>query len=129
MSEENSVSIENLVFVGLNKRVAALDRRDGRIVWTWKWPSVTKFFSFGGFANRLVTVVYDNEQLFVSINGYQYCLDAATGEQLWFNSMEGFGHGVSSVVTSRSNPDNSAGQHAAAAATEKASMIPPLGSR
>ena len=109
MSEQNSVSIDNLVFVGLNKRVAALDRRDGRIVWTWKWPSVTSFFSVPPFWGKWFEkdrVVYDNEQLFVSLRGYQYCLDAATGEQLWSNRLEGFGHGNASITTPGSNPDN-----------------------
>jgi hypothetical protein len=37
--------------------------------------------------------------LIVSVDGYMYGLDPLTGAQLWFNPMEGFGTGVTSLVS------------------------------
>jgi len=52
----------------------------------------------------------------VSVNGYQYRLDASTGDELWFNRMEGFGFGVTSIETAGGSTDSTAQQAAAAAA-------------
>jgi outer membrane protein assembly factor BamB len=104
------MSIQNLVFVGFNSRVAALDRRNGSIAWSWKAHTGSGY----------VSILVDREHLFVSVNGYQYCLDAATGNEIWLNRMEGFGYGVTSIATERSSTDSATQQAAAAAAAESA---------
>lgn len=78
------LELSDLVFVGFNSRVAALDRDTGRIAWEWKAPKGSGF----------VALLMDGEQLIVSINGYTYALDALTGEVRWLNPMQGFGYGV-----------------------------------
>lgn len=89
------MSIEHLIFVGFNARVAALDRKTGVIVWQWKSPRPMT----GGY----VTLLLDDDRLVVSVNGYLYCLDPATGEEFWANDTKGFGTGVASLVSVR-NP-------------------------
>ena len=81
---------DDLVFVGFNSRVAALDKKRGEIVWDWQ---ATK-------GRGSVTLLVDGDYLFVSVMGYSYCLDARTGEERWFNEMSGFGFGVPCVATS-----------------------------
>jgi len=85
------MNIEDLVFVGFNSRVAALDQQTGEIVWDWSAPR--------GW--RYVSLLLDGPRLFVAIAGYTYCLDAVTGQQLWTNPMTGFGLGVTSLVSAR----------------------------
>jgi len=85
------MTLENLVFVGFNSRVAALDRRTGELVWKWKCPKGKGF----------VTLLLDADRLLASVQGYTYCLDARTGQQLWFNELSGFGHGVASLASVR----------------------------
>ncbi|MBI3863513.1 MAG: PQQ-binding-like beta-propeller repeat protein [Planctomycetia bacterium] len=85
-------SLSELVFVGFNSRVAALNRETGEIVWSWK---ATKPSMAGGY----VTLLLDGERLIVSVNGYMYCLHAETGEQLWYNETKGFGTGVASLAS------------------------------
>jgi outer membrane protein assembly factor BamB len=67
-----------------------------------------------------VTLLLDGDRLIVAVNGYMYCLDPKTGEQLWYNETKGFGTGVTSIATIRgnSNPEilAMAAQAAAAAA-------------
>ena len=76
--------LSELVFVGFNSRVAALDRNSGHLVWEWKASAGSGF----------VALLLDGEQLIVSVNGYTYALDALTGEERWWNEMKGFGYGV-----------------------------------
>ncbi len=82
------MKLSDLVFTGFNKRVAALDRQTGKVVWQWK-----------AYHNGYVTLLLDGEMLLVSVNGYMYGLDALTGREIWQNEMEGFGYGVASLVS------------------------------
>lgn len=85
-----SRAMEDLVFVGLNSRVAAIDRHTGELVWKWKSPKGRSSF---------VAVLLDGDHLVVSVNGYTYCLDAFTGQQMWMNPLRGFGYGVPSLAS------------------------------
>ena len=89
--------LDNVVFVGLNGRVAALDRASGRILWKWRAPKPRR-----GYVSLLLL---DEYQLIASVNGYTYSLDPRTGRQHWFNELSGFGIGVTSIVAlDRHNP-------------------------
>jgi outer membrane protein assembly factor BamB len=79
-----------MVFLGLNARVAALDRLSGRVLWSWQAEKGGKGF---------VALLVDRDRLIASISGYTYCLDALTGQELWFNPLEGFGLGTPCVAT------------------------------
>lgn len=108
------MKLSDLIFTGFNKRVAALQRGTGQIVWQWK-----------AYHNGYVTLMLDGEMLIVSVNGYMYALDALTGREIWQNEMEGFGYGVASLVsvngvTGASLPSAVADQQAAAAVTSAA---------
>ena len=81
---------EALVFVGFNKRVAALVKKTGEIRWQWKASQGSGY----------VSLLLDRDRLFASVDGYTYCLKASTGEQMWFNPMKGFGTGVTSLACS-----------------------------
>ena len=82
------MKLSDLVFTGFNKRVAALRRSTGELVWQWK-----------AYHNGYVTLLLDGEMLIVSVNGYMYGLEALTGREIWRNEMEGFGYGVASLVS------------------------------
>lgn len=104
---------QDMVFIGVNARVAALDRDTGEMVWEWRSPKG------GGYVNLLV----DRKLLIVAVNGYVYGLEAKTGDQLWFNELKGYGVGVTSIATvdgTTSQPivlEAAAGDEAAAAAS------------
>ena len=91
------MNINDLVFTGFNRRVAALNRSTGEIVWQWQASNGVAY----------VSLLLDGGTLIVSVNGYMYGLDAATGNQLWYNPMTGFGTGVTALVSANgisSNP-------------------------
>ena len=97
----------DLIFVGFNSRVAALDRSNGETRWSWKSPKGSGY----------VTVLLDGDRLIVSVQGYTYCLDPASGEQRWFNELPGMGSGVATLASARGG---SSGVPAQAAAEEAA---------
>lgn len=97
----------DLIYVGFNSRVAALDRRSGDTRWSWKSRKGSGY----------VTLLLDGDRLIVSVQGYTYCLDPATGEERWFNELDGMGIGVASLASARGG---SVGVSAHAAAEEAA---------
>jgi outer membrane protein assembly factor BamB len=104
-------SAEDMVFVALNRRVIALDRDSGELVWHWPAPK------WGGY----ITLLPDRDRLFVSAGGYMYCLDAATGQQRWRNPLTGFGVGVAGLATiHRASPHGDMAAAAQQAATSTA---------
>jgi outer membrane protein assembly factor BamB len=103
----------DLVYVGFLKRVAALHRSTGEIVWQWEADKGASY----------LTLLVDNDIVIVSVDGYMYGLDAATGRELWFNPMRGFKTGVASLAIANHSAQNTqanARAHAATTAAQQA---------
>ena len=83
------MTVDQLIFVGLNGYAVALDRDTGQIVW-----------SNNQMRSGYVTFLLDGDRLIVSTNGYIYCLDPLTGQILWHNPMKGYGSGTPTSLTS-----------------------------
>lgn len=107
--------VEDLVFVGFNSRVVALDRYTGELVWQWKSPKGTGF----------VTLLLDGDRLIASVQGYTYCLEPLFGQQVWGNLLKGLGVGVASVASVRGAA--SGGNGAAAAQQQQAAAAAAAG--
>jgi outer membrane protein assembly factor BamB len=86
-----ATDLKDRVFIGLNRRVAALDGNTGELIWDWTAPKPWT----GGYVSLLLP---NETHLIVSVNGYTYCLNPLTGEQIWFNELDGFGSGVTSIA-------------------------------
>lgn len=83
------MTIDQLIFVGLNGYAVAVHRDSGKIIW-----SNDKMHS--GY----VTFLLDGDRLIVSSNGYLYCLDPLTGQILWHDPMKGYGIGTPTSLAS-----------------------------
>jgi hypothetical protein len=83
-------SVGQLVFVGLNGWVSALDRDTGEVVWTCS-----------ELKSGYTTLLLDGDRLIVSTNGYVYCLDPQDGRVVWSNPLRGYGTGVAHLVSVR----------------------------
>jgi outer membrane protein assembly factor BamB len=103
--------LDQLIFVGFNSRVAALDRANGNLIWQWRSPKGSGY----------TTVLLDGDRLIVSVAGYTYCLDPQTGQQLWFNELKGFGTGVTSLASVRGSIGNIVAAASEIAESESAS--------
>ena len=83
------MTIDQLIFVGLNGYALALDRDTGEIVW------------YNSEMNSgYVTLLLDGDRLIVSTNGYIYCLNPLTGQIVWNNPLRGYGMGAPTSLTS-----------------------------
>jgi outer membrane protein assembly factor BamB len=102
--------MEDLVYVGFNRRVIALDRYTGQIVWDWKSPKGT------GFPSMLV----DGDRLIVSVQGYTFCLEPITGALVWENELKGYGTGIPSLASARGTTTSQSGAAATVAAQQAA---------
>src|SRR4051812_45649497 len=104
------MTIDQLVFVGLNGYALALDRATGDIVW-----------SNDQMKSGYVSLLLDGDRLIVSTNGYMYCLDPLTGDILWHNPLKGYGAGAPTALASvRGQSSQTLTQQAAAAAAQAA---------
>ncbi len=102
------MDISDLVFTAFNKRVAALHRDTGEIVWQWTAPSGETYAS----------LLLDGDRLIVCVHGYMYALAAGTGRELWANEMRGFGYGVASLASVRGSSSGGGGARVLAYAAE-----------
>ena len=85
------MTVDQLIFVGFNGYIAALNRDTGDIVWSNKQMK----------HKGSVIFLLDEDRLIASINGYIYCLNPLTGEILWHNPMKGYGWGIASLASVR----------------------------
>jgi hypothetical protein len=85
------MKITDLIFTGFNRRVAALHRGTGQIVWQWKAPKGSSY----------VSLLLENDLLVVSVDGYMYGLDPISGGELWFNPMGASAPGLPPLFQSR----------------------------
>ena len=106
--------LDDLVFLGFNRRVVALDRYSGEIRWDWKASKG------GGYVSLLI----DGDRLIVNCQGYTWCLDPLSGDEVWFQPLKGFGMGIACIASVRggsSSTDAGAAESHAAAANAAAS--------
>jgi outer membrane protein assembly factor BamB len=77
----------NLVFVGLNGSVAALDSSTGTRIWVTKLKG-----------SNFVNVLHVLNELYATTKGEVFCLDPATGQIRWHNPLKGMGMGLVSIA-------------------------------
>jgi outer membrane protein assembly factor BamB len=102
------MTIDDLVFVGLNGYVVAVDRKNGQIVWS------NDELRGGNLSGGYVSLLLDGDRLIVSSNGYLFCLDPLTGNVLWENPLKGYGTGLASIVSVRGQSSSTASAQASA---------------
>jgi outer membrane protein assembly factor BamB len=79
----NTKGKADVLFVGTNRAVVALDARTGEELWRTKLPRQT-----GGIVSMLVS----GPQLYAGCGGRVYCLDAGTGQINWENDLPRLGY-------------------------------------
>jgi outer membrane protein assembly factor BamB len=83
------MTIDQLIFIGLNGYALALNRDTGEIVW-----------SNNELKSGPVTLLLDGDRLIVSTGGYMFCLNPLTGEVLWNNPLSGYGVAAPTAIVS-----------------------------
>ena len=113
---DRTITTSDLLFVGFNGRVIALDRADDSVVWKWK-PSQK------GMGNGVVTLLPDGDRLFATIMGYTWALDPVDGRELWYQPLKGEGQGIPTLATMVSSSDGARLAATAAAAQAGAAQM------
>ncbi|MBA3484777.1 MAG: PQQ-binding-like beta-propeller repeat protein [Pirellulales bacterium] len=83
------MTVDQLIFIGLNGYALALDRDTGEIVW-----------SNNKMKSGYVTLLLDGDRLSPSTNGYIYCLSPLTGAIQWNNPLKGYGMSAPTALVS-----------------------------
>ena len=100
------MTIDQVIFVGLNGYALALNRDTGEIVW-----------SNDQMKAGYVTLLLDGDRLIASTNGYMYCLDPLNGSIVWHNPLKGYRAGApTGIVSARGQTSQTVIEQAAAAA-------------
>ena len=115
-------TMRDFVYVGLNRRVIALDRTDGHVVWEWKASRGSGF----------VSLLLDGDRLMAGVSGYIYCLDPVYGQVVWENPLKGYGSALCTIVSVNGSSEGAAAaaiaqQQAAAAAAASSSAAASAG--
>lgn len=85
------VSIDDIIFVGLNTFVTALSKSTGQEVWRSYVPT-----SYG----LPISMIFTQGKINVASCGHVYCLNAYTGKELWRNKLPGLRYTNVSIVSS-----------------------------
>ena len=82
----------DILLLGLKRKVTAISRLDGRPLWSTKLP-------VGGFGagSDFITVICDDTRVFAYTAGQMHCLDLISGDLLWSNDLPGYGYGIASL--------------------------------
>ncbi len=99
----------DLLYVGIQRSVLALDASSGEIVWEAKLGSVMS-------STGVIAVHVDGGRVYASSAGEVHCLDARTGAVVWHNELTGYGVGFAALATAGAAAGGGAVAAAAAAA-------------
>jgi outer membrane protein assembly factor BamB len=77
-----------ILLLGMKKRVTAVERATGRLLWETKLK---------GGQGDFVTLLCDGPRIYAACGGHLHCLDFATGEVQWTNELPGYGYGLASL--------------------------------
>ena len=101
------------LFILSNGRVAAINKKDGAIVWEVKistYLSRKMSLSFG-------QISLEGNKLFIGSTGILLCLDVKDGSLVWKNELKGWGYNFVSMANSGSDAAIAGASHTAVAAT------------
>jgi outer membrane protein assembly factor BamB len=79
----------DLLYIGLNGSVSAIDPTSGTIQWTTPLKTGALISATG---RQDVSVLVKGEVLFAGAAGHLFCLNTSDGRVLWHNPLKGLGH-------------------------------------
>ncbi len=106
---------KDYLFVLSNGRVAAINKKDGAIVWEVK----LKQYLTSSMTLTYGQITVEGDKLFIGSTGMLLCLSAKDGSLIWKNELKGWGYSFVSM----SNANNEAAGAAAASAAAAAAIV------
>jgi glucose dehydrogenase len=103
---------QNVFYILSNAKVAAINKKDGSIVWEVSLKKiVSSSLSYG-----LGQIMLEGDKLFIGSNGTLICLSAKDGALIWKNELKGWGYNFVSMANA-GNGAAAASEMQSAAAT------------
>ncbi|RYY50901.1 MAG: hypothetical protein EOO06_02275 [Chitinophagaceae bacterium] len=103
----------NLLYILSNGRVAAIDKKDGVIIWDIK----LKDHVGSSMAHAVGQINVEGEHLFIGVSGILLCLSTKDGSLKWKNELKGWGYSFISMANAGHDASAAASIAAAAAST------------
>jgi outer membrane protein assembly factor BamB len=103
---------KDYLFILSNGRVAAINKKDGAIVWEVKLKE---------YLSSKMTLTYgqiavEDDKLFIGSTGMLLCLSTKDGSLIWKNELKGWGYSFVSMSNAGADAASAAAMQAAAAA-------------
>lgn len=105
---------QNNLFIFSNGRVAAINKKDGQIIWEVK---LRQYLSSASLANAVGQISVENDKIFVGVSGILLCISTKDGALIWKNELKGWGFQFISMANVNNNAGVAAAINATAATT------------
>ncbi len=107
---------KNLLYILCNGRVAAIDKKNGDIIWEVK---LRQYLS-SSVAHAVGQISVENDNIYIGVSGVLVCLSAKDGSLKWKNELKGWGYSFVSMANA-GNESGAASINASAASASAAS--------
>jgi outer membrane protein assembly factor BamB len=106
---------QNNLFILSNGKVAAINKKDGSIIWEIKLKHYVKNAATMSAVGK---ISLEGDKLYIGVSGILVCLYAKDGSLAWANELKGWGYSFVSMA----NVNNDASAAAMQAATSAAAL-------
>lgn len=103
---------DGVLFILSNGRVAAINKKDGEIIWEVK----LKQYMGAGTSHAIGQIMAEHGKLYVGCAGKMLCLSAKDGSLIWKNELKGWGYQFISIANTNTDAASAAVHQEAAAA-------------
>jgi outer membrane protein assembly factor BamB len=104
---------QNHLFILSNGRVAAINKKDGEIV----WEVTLKQYVSNSLSYAIGQISVEGNKIFVGCSGILLCLDTKDGSLLWKNELKGWGYSFVSLANTTNDAASAASVQAAVTST------------
>ncbi len=105
---------QNNLFILSNGRVAAINKKDGQIIWEIK---LRQYLSSSSVANAVGQIAVEDNKIYVGVSGILLCISTKDGALIWKNELKGWGYQFVNMANVNNNAASAAAISATAAAT------------
>ncbi|MBC7936675.1 MAG: PQQ-binding-like beta-propeller repeat protein [Rhizobacter sp.] len=109
---------KTILYIFSNGRVAAIDKKDGKIIWEIKLKELIG----NSLSHAVGQINVEGDNIYIGVYGILICLSTKDGSLKWKNELKGWGYGFVSMGNV-SNEAHAASIAATAAAASGAAAI------
>jgi outer membrane protein assembly factor BamB len=102
---------QNIFYIYSNGRVAAINKKDGVIVWEVK---IKQYVSGSVSMAAVGQIRLEDDKLFIGVSGILLCLAAKDGALIWKNDLKGWGYYFVSMTNVGNEAEAGSVAHSAA---------------